>query len=116
MRFAILAPEKKNQLRIALTLKKIEDTITSTRTPIIGMLCRDFHLLMRLGHAVSALSAFKKKLKKFIKENGCSAMLKKIKGIIFNPWLTDEWYADHIKNRRNFDLKWSKVAFGFRNS
>ncbi len=64
-----------------------------------------FHLLMRLGHAINALSAFTKKLKQFIKENGCSAMLKKIKEIIFNPWLTDEWYADQYKNTPQLRFK-----------
>jgi hypothetical protein len=52
-----------------------------------------FHLLMRLGHAINALSSFTRKLKKFIRENGSGAFLKKIKEIIFNPWLTDAWYA-----------------------
>jgi len=56
-----------------------------------------FHLLMRLGHAINALSAFTKKLKRFIKEQGCSAVLKKIKEIIFNPWLTDDWYAEQYQ-------------------
>jgi len=57
-----------------------------------------FHLLMRLAHAVNALSEFTKKLKKWIKEHGCSAILKLIKETIFNPWLPKEWYAQqHIK-------------------
>jgi hypothetical protein len=46
---------------------------------------------MRLGHAINALSIFTKKLKRFFKEQGCSAILKAIKDVIFNPWLTDEW-------------------------
>ena len=61
-----------------------------------------FHLLMRLGHAINALSSFTKKLKQFIKENGSSAMLKKIKEIIFNPWLTDEWYVDQYEKPPQF--------------
>jgi hypothetical protein len=53
-----------------------------------------FHLLMRLGHEINTLSAFTKKLKKFMKEQGCSAVLNKIKEIILNPWFTDHWYAE----------------------
>lgn len=51
-----------------------------------------FHLLMRLAHAVNALSEFTKKLKQWIKEQGCLAILKVIKGTLFNPWLPKEWY------------------------
>ncbi|CAN5463389.1 hypothetical protein BH10PSE19_BH10PSE19_00950 [soil metagenome] len=51
-----------------------------------------FHILMRLGHAVNALSEFTKKLKKHVKEQGCSAMLKFVKEILFNPWIPDGWY------------------------
>ena len=50
------------------------------------------HLLLRLAHAVNALSEFTKKLKKWIKEQGYSAILKLIKETIFNPWLPKEWY------------------------
>lgn len=57
-----------------------------------------FHLLMRLAHAVNALSEFTKKLKKWIKEQGCAAILKLIKETIFNPWLSQEWYEQqHTK-------------------
>lgn len=57
-----------------------------------------FHLLMRLAHAVNALSEFTKKLKKWIKEQGCSAILKFIKETLFNPWLPKEWYQQqHTK-------------------
>lgn len=51
-----------------------------------------FHLLMRLGHAINALSKYTKKLKKYVKENGAAATLKFIKDSIFAPWLTVEWY------------------------
>ena len=51
-----------------------------------------FHLLMRLAHAVNALSEFTKRLKKWIKEQGCGAILKLIKETLFNPWLSQEWY------------------------
>jgi len=57
-----------------------------------------FHLLLRLAHAVNALSEFTKKLKKWIKAHGCSAILKIIKETIFNPWLPKEWYGQqHTK-------------------
>ena len=56
-----------------------------------------FHLLMRLAHAINALSEFTKKLKKWIKEQGCSAILKLIKETIFNPWLPKEWYEQQHK-------------------
>jgi len=56
-----------------------------------------FHLLMRIAHAVNALSEFTKKIKKWIKEQGCSATLKLIKETIFNPWLSKEWYEKEIK-------------------
>ena len=56
-----------------------------------------FHLLMRLAHAVNALSEFTKKLKKWIKEQGCAAILKTIKETLFNPWLPKEWYQEQHK-------------------
>lgn len=57
-----------------------------------------FHLLMRLAHAINALSEFTKKLKKWIKEQGCSSILKLIKETLFNPWLSPEWYEQqHTK-------------------
>jgi hypothetical protein len=40
---------------------------------------KGFHLFMRLGHALNALSQFSKELKKYVKENGISATLKFIK-------------------------------------
>ena len=52
-----------------------------------------FHNLMRLGHAINALSEFTKKLKKYIRELGCYATLKFIKNTLFSPWLPLEWYA-----------------------
>ncbi len=43
---------------------------------------------------INALSEFTKKLKRYIKEFGCSATLKLIKEILFSPWLSLEWYAE----------------------
>lgn len=58
---------------------------------------KGFHLLMRLGHAMNALSQFTKKLKKFIKENGVAATLTFIKETLFSPWLTDQWFENQHK-------------------
>lgn len=55
-----------------------------------------FHLLMRLGHAINALSAFTKKLKQFMKEKGVSAILKLIKETLFSVWLSREWYREQM--------------------
>jgi hypothetical protein len=55
-----------------------------------------FHYLMRLGHAINALSEFSKKLKQFIKHEGCSAILKLIKETLFSPWLPMVWYEAQL--------------------
>ena len=65
-----------------------------------------FHYLMRLGHAVNALSEFTKKLKKFIKEKGCSATLKTIKETLFNPWLSEDWYEEQLLVTPQLRLQW----------
>lgn len=57
---------------------------------------KGFHYLMRLGHAINALSEFTKKLKKIIKGLGCSATLKLIKETLFNPWLSSKWYEEQL--------------------
>ena len=51
-----------------------------------------FHYLMRLGHAINALSEFTKKLKDYVKSLGCGATLKLIKDTLFSPWLSIQWY------------------------
>jgi hypothetical protein len=58
---------------------------------------KGFHLLMRLGHAMNALSQFTRKLKKYIKVNGVNATLTFIKETLFSPWLTDKWFEDQYK-------------------
>lgn len=58
---------------------------------------KGFHLLMRLGHALNALSQFTKKLKKYIKENGVNSTLKFIKETLFSPWLADAWFDEQHK-------------------
>ena len=55
-----------------------------------------FHCLMRLGHAINAVSEFSKKLKQFIKNEGCSAILKLIKETLFSPWLSMDWYEEQL--------------------
>ena len=55
-----------------------------------------FHYLMRLGHAINAISEFTKKLKKYIRELGCSATLKLIKETLFSPWLSLAWYEEQL--------------------
>ena len=52
-----------------------------------------FHYLMRLGHAINAISEFSKKMKSYIKSLGCSATLKLIKETLFGPWFSVDWYA-----------------------
>lgn len=53
-----------------------------------------FHYLMRMAHAINALSEFTRKMKKFIKEHGVSNTLKLIKETLCSPWLSLEWYAE----------------------
>lgn len=53
---------------------------------------KGFHLLMRLGHALNALSQFTKKLKEYVRKNGSHAMLKFIKDTLFHPWLREHWF------------------------
>jgi len=53
-----------------------------------------FHYLMRLAHAVNALSEFSKKLKDYVKSLGCRATFKIIKDALFNPWFSLEWFAE----------------------
>lgn len=50
-----------------------------------------FHLLMRLAHAINAISQFTKTIKNAIKNVGCGAILKLIKETLFNPWLSMQW-------------------------
>ena len=55
-----------------------------------------FHYLMRLAHAINAISEFTKKIKNLVKNMGCSATLKYIKETLFNPWLSNEWYEKQL--------------------
>ncbi len=58
---------------------------------------QSFHYLMRLGHAINAISEFTKSLKRYVKELGVSATLKLIKDTLFSPWLPTEWYAEQAQ-------------------
>ena len=51
-----------------------------------------FHYLMRLAHAINAISQFTKTLKRYIKDLGVGATLKFIKDTLFSPWLSVGWY------------------------
>ena len=53
--------------------------------------------MMRLGHAMNALSQFAKKLKQYVKENGTNATLNFTKETLFSPWLTDVWLDQQHK-------------------
>ncbi len=60
---------------------------------------------MRLAHAVNAIAELTKKIKKWIKEQGCSAILKIIKETLFNPWLPKEWYEEQDKKSVQLKLQ-----------
>lgn len=78
----------------------IEDSINTEKNrgyqykhlfPHIWDAMKGFHLLMRLAHAINALSQFAKKLKKYIQENGVNATLTFIKETLFSPWLDEQY-------------------------
>lgn len=58
---------------------------------------KGFHFLMRLAHAINALSEFTKKLKKYIRELGVSNTLARIFNAIKNRWLSDEWIQKQLQ-------------------
>jgi hypothetical protein len=68
---------------------------------------KGFHYLMRLAHAINAISEFTKKLKKYIRELGCSNTLMRIFDAIKNPWLTNEWLTKEMDKtpQLRLDLK-----------
>jgi hypothetical protein len=70
-----------------------------------GMGC--FHFLMRLAHAINALSEFTKKLKDYIKDFGISVILNKIKNAILHPWVTVEWIKNEIQKPFNFKIEFA---------
>ena len=58
---------------------------------------QNFHLLMRMGYAINAISEFTKVIKQYIKSLGVGAVLKKIKDTIFSNWLSLDWYDEQQK-------------------
>jgi hypothetical protein len=70
-----------------------------------GMVC--FHYLMRLAHAINALSEFTKKLKNYIKDFGVSVILNKIKNAILHPWVTVKWIKNEIQKPFNFKIEFA---------
>ena len=60
-----------------------------------GMRC--FHQLMRLAHAINAISEFTKTLKKYIKSLGVLCTLNIIFEALSNPWLSDDWMKIQLK-------------------
>ncbi len=53
-----------------------------------------FHYLLRLGHALNALSEFCQGIKQTVITYGVAATLKQIKETLVNPWLPIEWYQE----------------------
>jgi hypothetical protein len=66
-----------------------------------------FHYLMRLAHAINALSEFTKKLKNYIKDFGVSVILNKIKNAILHPWVTVKWIKNEIQKPFNFKIEFA---------
>jgi len=60
---------------------------------------KGFHYLMRLAHAINAISEFTKKLKKHIRELGVSNTLFRIFEAIKHPWLSDEWLKKELRKK-----------------
>ena len=69
-----------------------------------------FHYLMRLGHAINALSEFTKKLKQYVKTLGCKATTQFIKDTLLSPWLSIDWYENEsLKKALNCDCNWNEL-------
>ena len=64
-----------------------------------------FHYLMRLAHAINAISEFGKTIKKHVKRLGCGATLKLIRSTLFNPWLPISWYIAETKKTPHYCLQ-----------
>lgn len=68
---------------------------------------KGFHALMRLAHAINAISEFTKKLKKYIKAFGISNTLTRIFEAIKHPWLSNEWVKKECQ-------KTAQIRFDFK--
>ena len=64
-----------------------------------------FHRLMRLGHAINAITEFTKTIKKYIKNLGVRATLKIIKETLFAPWLPLSWYDEQMQSTPELRLQ-----------
>ena len=64
-----------------------------------------FHYLMRLGHAINALSEFSKTIKRYVKSLGVSATLSLIKQTLFAPWLPVSWYVEQLSEQPKIQLQ-----------
>ena len=71
-----------------------------------------FHYLMRLGHAINAISQFTKALKRYIKDLGISATLKLIKEALLSPWLSTKWYEQESKGHTAITIV-DKISLAF---
>lgn len=61
-----------------------------------AMIC--YHLLMRLAHAINALSEFSRVIKEHINKYGWGRILSWIKDILTNPWVDFEWVKEAAKS------------------
>jgi hypothetical protein len=68
-----------------------------------GMQC--FHLMMRLAHAINALSEFTKVLKRYIRKHGCSYTLALIKETLWAPILDKVWLNQQMKKSFIFTIE-----------
>ena len=64
-----------------------------------------FHYLMRLGHAINALSEFSKTIKRYVKSLGVSATLSLMKQTLFAPWLPVSWYVEQLSEQPKIQLQ-----------
>lgn len=67
---------------------------------------RCYHYLMRLGHALNALSEFAKHLKQLIKDFGCGFILKLIRETLEHPWLCFDWIDEVINSDVKLQFDW----------
>lgn len=58
---------------------------------------RGFHYLMRLAHAINALSEFTKKFKKFVRDLGISNALTRVYEALKHRWLSEEWFEKQLQ-------------------
>src|SRR5260221_12135591 len=97
--YVIEVPEKKELIEDSINTKKNRGYHYKHIFSYHWNVMQGFHYLMRLAHAINAISEFTKRLKKYIKSLWCSATLQLIKETLFSPWLPMEWYeAQRLKS------------------